>query len=139
MHDEDEDIVYSTEEGDLRGGSKGKKKGRKNSSGGTPPSGNSTGRKHSSGSGETTGPSVDNDGSVKVRREKKGRKGKTVTAVYGVPLTGDELKELGKKLKQACGSGGSVKEGVIEIQGDETDRVIALLKKEGFSAKRAGG
>ncbi|MFP4180610.1 MAG: hypothetical protein ACLFSA_11205 [Spirochaetaceae bacterium] len=119
MNGEDDEIVYSSEAGDLRkSGRRKKDSGRNRSSGGIHP---------------------DADGAAKVRREKKGRGGKTVTAVYGIPLAGDELKELEKKLKQSCGSGGSVKGGVIEIQGDEVDKVIDLLKKEGFSAKKAGG
>jgi translation initiation factor 1 len=122
--DEDE-VVYSTDLGDLRKGSKGKSGG---------------GGKHDKRDKRgAVRPSADPDGRAKVRREKKGRGGKTVTAVYGLSLDPESLNELGKKLKRACGSGGSVKNGVIEIQGDEVDRVIALLEKEGYPAKRAGG
>lgn len=79
------------------------------------------------------------DGIVRVSRETKGRAGKGVTLVKGVPLDDDELTALGKKLKAACGSGGTVKDGVIEVQGDHCDTVIALLQKQGYTVKRAGG
>ncbi len=79
------------------------------------------------------------DGIVRVSRETKGRGGKGVTLVKGVPLAGDALTVLGKQLKTACGSGGTVKDGVIEVQGDHCDRVIELLKAQGYSVKRAGG
>jgi translation initiation factor 1 len=79
------------------------------------------------------------DGKVRVRRETKGRKGKTVTTVSGLPVTEAELKELGKELKQLCGTGGSVKEGVIEIQGDHCDNLLKALIERGYPAKRAGG
>jgi translation initiation factor 1 len=76
---------------------------------------------------------------VRVGRETKGRRGKGVTVVTGVPLRGDALKELGKKLKQTCGSGGTVKNGVIEIQGDHRDRVVLALADFGWDVKRSGG
>jgi translation initiation factor 1 len=79
------------------------------------------------------------DGTVKVSRETKGRGGKTATVIKGVALDALKLTELAKKLKAACGSGGTVKDGVIEVQGDHCDKVITLLTKEGFSVKRAGG
>lgn len=79
------------------------------------------------------------DGIVRVSRETKGRGGKGVTLVKGVPLTGDALTALGKQLKTACGSGGTVKDGVIEVQGDHCERVIELLKSQGHVVKRAGG
>lgn len=79
------------------------------------------------------------DGIVRVSRETKGRKGKGVTLVKGLALDALELAQLGKQLKTACGSGGTVKDGVIEIQGDHCERVIEYLKKQGWSAKRAGG
>lgn len=79
------------------------------------------------------------DGTVRVLRETKGRGGKAVTVAKGVPLGADGLTALAKKLKNACGSGGTVKEHQIEIQGDHTDKVIALLQAEGFKVKRAGG
>lgn len=79
------------------------------------------------------------DGVVRVSRETKGRGGKAVTLVRGVPLPPDQLADLGKYLRTACGSGGTVKEGVVEVQGDHADRVIALLKARGHAVKRAGG
>lgn len=79
------------------------------------------------------------DGVVRVRRETKGRGGKTVTTVSGVLLAGDELKALAKRLKNRCGCGGAVKDGVIEIQGDKAELVCELLTAEGFKVKRAGG
>jgi translation initiation factor 1 len=79
------------------------------------------------------------DGIVRVSRETKGRAGKGVTLVKGVALNVDALVKLGKQLKAACGSGGTVKDGVIEIQGDHCDRVVELLKAQGMTVKRAGG
>ena len=79
------------------------------------------------------------DGIVRVGRETKGRKGKGVTVVTGVPLTADALDELGSKLKRICGSGGTVKDGVIEIQGDHRDLLVTELAKRGWTVKRSGG
>ena len=79
------------------------------------------------------------DGIVRVSRETKGRGGKAVTLVKGVALDADALAALGKQLKAACGSGGTVKDGVIEVQGDHCDRVLELLKAQGHTVKRAGG
>jgi translation initiation factor 1 len=79
------------------------------------------------------------DGSVRVGRESKGRGGKTVTLVRGLALDDAALTALGKRLRSACGSGGTVKEGMLEVQGDHAERVIALLQAEGFVVKRAGG
>ena len=79
------------------------------------------------------------DGNVKVARESKGRGGKTVTLVRGLALDAVALAALGKQLRSACGSGGTVKDGVIEIQGDHCDLVIENLKKLGFNPKRTGG
>jgi translation initiation factor 1 len=78
------------------------------------------------------------DGIVRVSRETKGRKGKGVTLVKGLPLDDAALAQLGKQLKAACGSGGTVKEGVIEVQGDHCDLVVAFLQKQGWTVKRAG-
>lgn len=72
-------------------------------------------------------------------RETKGRGGKAVTVVKGLPLDDDALAALGKQLRTACGSGGTVKDGVIEVQGDHCDRILAALEKLGHRAKRAGG
>lgn len=79
------------------------------------------------------------DGIVRVGRETKGRKGKGVTVITGVPLDDTGLKELGKKLKTKCGSGGTVKDGVIEIQGDHRDVLLDDLKNRGWVVKRTGG
>ena len=79
------------------------------------------------------------DGVVRVSRETKGRGGKAVTLVKGVALQADALAALGKQLKAACGTGGTVKDGVIEIQGDHVDKVMATLKAQGHVVKRAGG
>ena len=79
------------------------------------------------------------DGIVRVGRETKGRKGKGVTLISGVPLPADELKKLAKELKQKCGTGGTLKDGVIEIQGDHRDVLIDLLKAKGWIVKRSGG
>jgi len=78
-------------------------------------------------------------GRVKVRRETSGRRGKAVTTVAGVPLDDDGLKELAGRLKKRCGVGGSVKDGVIELQGDHRDAVVEVLAAEGYDAVRAGG
>ncbi|KQX38373.1 translation initiation factor SUI1 [Variovorax sp. Root434] len=79
------------------------------------------------------------DGIVRVSHETKGRKGKGVTVVKGVALDAEGLAALGKQLKTACGSGGTVKDGVIEIQGDHRELVVAALVKQGHTVKRAGG
>ncbi len=72
------------------------------------------------------------DGIVRVGRETKGRKGKGVSLVTGVPLEGEALLQLARRLKTICGSGGTVKNGIIEIQGDHRDRLLEALGKEGF-------
>jgi translation initiation factor 1 len=79
------------------------------------------------------------DGVVRVSRLTKGRGGKYVTVVKGLALDAVALVALGKQLKILCGSGGTVKDGVIEVQGDHCDRVIEALKGKGFVVKRAGG
>ena len=79
------------------------------------------------------------DGVCRIRRETKGRKGKTVTTVTGVPLPPNELQDLAKALKRRCGTGGSFKDGVIEIQGDHRDVLKAELEERGFQVKLAGG
>lgn len=78
------------------------------------------------------------DGVVKVSREKQGRGGKTVTVVRGLGLAGEPLTALAKALKAACGSGGTVKDGVVEIQGDHVAKVIDWLQQRGRTVKRAG-
>jgi translation initiation factor 1 len=80
------------------------------------------------------------DGVVRVSRESKGRGGKTVTLVRGLALDAMALAALGKRLRSACGTGGTVKDGVLEIQGDHAERVVELLRAEGLAnVKRAGG
>lgn len=79
------------------------------------------------------------DGVVRVLRETKGRGGKAVTVVRGLGLLPEPLAALGKRLRTACGSGGTAKDGVLEIQGDHVERVMALLVAEGHKVKRAGG
>ena len=79
------------------------------------------------------------DGVVRVSRESKGRGGKTVTLVRGLALAPDALAALGKRLRSACGSGGTLKDGVLEVQGDHAERVVNLLQQDGFVVKRAGG
>jgi translation initiation factor 1 len=76
---------------------------------------------------------------LKVGRETSGRRGKGVTTVFDVPLDENGLKELATILKQRCGTGGTVKDGRIEIQGDQRERVVAELEKLGYKVKRAGG
>lgn len=82
---------------------------------------------------------LEGDGRVRVRRETSGRRGKAVTTVADVPLADPELKLLAGKLKTRCGVGGSVKDGVIEIQGDQRDAVAELLRADGFDVVLAGG
>ena len=79
------------------------------------------------------------DGIVRVQRETKGRGGKAVTVVRGVPVDTAGLVKLGQQLKAACGSGGTVKDGVIEVQGDHCEKVVALLQGQGYQVKRSGG
>ena len=79
------------------------------------------------------------DGTLRVRRETAGRGGKTVTTIAGVPGTADVLRDLAGEMKRMCGSGGTIKDGVIEIQGDHRDRIVAHLESKGYRVKRAGG
>lgn len=76
---------------------------------------------------------------VRVSRETKGRGGKGVTLVKGLALDDIELVALSKQLKTHCGSGGTVKDGVIEVQGDHVERALTWLHSQGHRAKRAGG
>ena len=78
-------------------------------------------------------------GGVRVSRESKGRGGKVVTLIRGIALDAAALALLGKRLRAACGSGGTVKDGVLELQGDHCERVLTFLQQEGWAAKRAGG
>jgi translation initiation factor 1 len=79
------------------------------------------------------------DGVVRVSRQSKGRGGKTVTLVKGLALDADALALLGKQLRTACGSGGTVKDGVIEVQGDHCETIMAALTRQGHQPKRVGG
>ncbi len=79
------------------------------------------------------------DGIVRIRRETSGRKGKGVTTLSGIPLAEKELASLARELKQLCGTGGTVKNFVIEIQGDHRDKLKAALEARGFTVKLAGG
>jgi translation initiation factor 1 len=109
-------IVYSTEHGDLRQQEPVRSKQAKSA-----PSG------------------MKRDGIVRVQKESKGRGGKTVTVIYGLPLTGDKLNDLAASLKQMCGTGGTVKDGVVMIQGDKADLLVRVLTEKGYTVKRAGG
>ncbi len=83
--------------------------------------------------------SVSQDGFVRLSRETKGRKGAGVTLISGLGLEGAELKTLAKKLKQLCSSGGAIKDGIIEIQGDHRDTIQQWLEKNKYKVKRVGG
>ena len=76
---------------------------------------------------------------VRVARETQGRAGKGVTTITGLPLPPADIEALATKLKKRCGSGGTVRSGVIEIQGDHRDTIVAELIKMGWPAKRSGG
>jgi translation initiation factor 1 len=79
------------------------------------------------------------DGIARVRRETQGRGGKTVTTISGLGLASDALADLASELKRRCGTGGSVKDWVIEIQGDHRDVIVQELEKRGYKVKLAGG
>ncbi len=82
---------------------------------------------------------VKGDGVVRVSLQTKGRGGKSVTIVKGLALDAAELAQLGKQLRTACGSGGTVKDGVIEVQGEHCELIMETLRKLGHQPKRAGG
>jgi translation initiation factor 1 len=87
-----------------------------------------------------TGKAVRADaGKVRVSRQTQSRAGKAVTLITGLPLNAIELEALARDLKRHCGSGGTVKDGSIEIQGEHRDAVLAELLRRGFAAKRSGG
>jgi translation initiation factor 1 len=109
-------IVYSSEAGDLR-----KEAGEKP-------------RAH-----KTASKAVPRDGIVRVRKESKGRGGKTVSVISGLPLTADNLERFASTLKHSCGAGGTVKDREILIQGDRVEAIIRFLQDEGYTVKRAGG
>jgi translation initiation factor 1 len=89
---------------------------------------------YSTGAGGAARPSA-----VRVARETKGRAGKGVTVITGLPLATGEMEALATKLKKRCGSGGTVREGVVEIQGDHREVIVAELIKLGWQAKKSGG
>jgi len=119
---DDDRVVWSSERGDLR-----------------PEKERAPRRGQAPGGGGKKPPAGPNDGVARVRRETAGRHGKTVTAVHGLRLGEAALRELASELKRLCGTGGSAKDGVIEIQGDHVDQVLDALRARGFEAKRAGG
>ncbi len=84
-------------------------------------------------------PAAAGDGVARVQRESKGCGGKTVTVVRGLALADDALAALGKRLRTACGTGGTARDGVLELQGDQVDKVMAWLAGEGHAVKRSGG
>ena len=86
-----------------------------------------------------TAQAVPADGTVRLRRETKGRSSGTVIVISGVPLAGAALKELAGALKKRCGCGGTIKDGVIEIQGDHRDTLLLELQTRGYRVKLAGG
>ncbi|HSH03439.1 MAG TPA: translation initiation factor Sui1 [Anaerolineae bacterium] len=88
---------------------------------------------------QTNNNNTPNDGIIRVGRETKGRKGSGVTTVTGLPLNDKDLKKIAKELKKKCGSGGTIKDGVIEIQGEHRDRIVTLLEGKGYTVKRVGG
>ncbi len=79
------------------------------------------------------------NGQVRITRSTKGRKGKEVSIISGLPLTNNEVKSLAKELRKKCGSGGSEKNGTIEIQGDHRELILQELKKKGWDVKLSGG
>lgn len=94
-------------------------------------------RKCKCSSSSTQAPSK--DGIVRVGRETKGKKGKGISTISGLPLDDFDLKELAKQLKAKCGCGGTIKNGVIEIQGDHRDLLVKELTTKGYKAKKSGG
>ncbi|MBE0698798.1 MAG: translation initiation factor Sui1 [Anaerolineaceae bacterium] len=79
------------------------------------------------------------DGIVRVGLEKKGRGGKTVSVISGLSSSAEEIRQITSEMKRRCGTGGTLKDGVIEIQGDHRDLLIEILKGKGIRAKRTGG
>lgn len=89
--------------------------------------------------GNESKPSLPTVKKISLGREIKGRAGKGVTTLFDIPLNTEQIKELATTLKQKCGTGGTVKDGCIEIQGDQRERIIKELEKLGFQVKRVGG
>ena len=88
---------------------------------------------------EPTNTAPVSDGIIRIRRETKGRNGKGVSVCEGFTLDDKQLKALAKQLKQLCGTGGAVKPGLIEIQGDHREKLQSALQAQGFTVKLAGG
>lgn len=84
-------------------------------------------------------PKKNADRIVRLFVDRKGRGGKTVTIIDGLPYSSDQLKDLAKSIKRQCGTGGAIKEGKIEIQGDVRDLILPMLQKLGLVVKKAGG
>lgn len=84
-------------------------------------------------------PSAPTDGVIRIKKETKGRKGAGVSLISGFDTTQIDIKAIAKRLKQVCSSGGTIKEGVIEIQGDHRTQIKIQLEKEGFKVKLSGG
>lgn len=118
MSKNDDRVVWSSEQGDLR-----KKKDL------TP--GPSPSRR-----GESLPPAQQ---TVYLHRESSGRGGKAVTLVKNLMLSADDLKSLAKKLKQECGTGGTIKDGIIEMQGEQRQKIAGVLQRLGYKVKIAGG
>jgi len=118
----DKRLVYSTESGQLDKAMNNKQQRRK--------------KVASSSKATITNPAKQG---VRIRRESKGRGGKTVSIIDGLPLDAPALKTLMKKMKGALGTGGAVKNGSLEIQGEHREKLLLLLEKEGFKAKISGG
>jgi len=114
----DSELVYSTEGGDRRG---------------------ARGERRRRAAGEPARPGVPDDGVVRVFRETSGRRGKTVTVVTGLPGGEHERKAVAADLKRLCGTGGAIRPGAIEIQGDHRERVAEHLRGRGLRVKLAGG
>ncbi len=119
---DDRRLVYSTEHGSLDKAmpKRGKKAGKQSQK-------------------RTTAIQNPHKQGIRIRRESKGRGGKTVSVIDGLPLDGPALKSLLKQLKAALGTGGAVKNGALEIQGDHREKLLLLLEKHGYKSKLAGG
>lgn len=120
MANDDGTLVWSSDGGDLRKAGRGRRATR-------------------AGGGAGGSDGADRRGPAKVRRETSGRRGKTVTTVSNLPLDDAELRALAGRLKKRCGVGGGAKDGVIELQGDHRDAVLAALRADGYDAVLAGG
>ena len=121
-NDNKHSLVYSTENGDLR-----KEVASKSNSKSNPLA------------KQDTHPGIKNDGIIRIRREIKGRGGKTVTMIYGLPMKGVDLENFAKTIKQSCGTGGQLSDGILMIQGDKANFILSVLTDKGYTAKLAGG